>query len=321
MRAALTALLFGIASLGVAESARSQPADAASAAAAEVLFREGRKAADQGDHATACKKFHESNRLDPALGTRFNIADCEEKQGHLASAWTLFKEVGERLPASDDRRSIARRRAEQLEPRIPRLTLRLASSAPAESRVFRGSVELGSASLGVALPLDPGEHEIAVRAPGRTPKTYQVRLDEGQTQTLEVEAGPRSPRAAPVTEPHSTTVEERPSGSRTAGYIVGGAGIAALGLGAVAGLLVLDRKSTVDENCNADKRCNQAGVDAAESGRTWGTISTIGLAAGVFGVGVGTYLVLSSSGEGEPRATLGARSSASGAEAVFTQRW
>jgi hypothetical protein len=318
MRAAWTALLLGITSVALACPAS---ADATDAAAAEALFREGRKAADSGDHRTACHKFRESNRLDPALGTRFNIADCEEKQGKLATAWTLFKEVGERLPASDDRRSIARQRAERLEPRIPRLSLELSPSAPASCRVFRDAVELGNASLGVALPLDPGQHEIVVRAPERKERRYSVTLAEADTQTLQVEPGAPLPRAARAKRPVTVAEAESGSGARTAGYIVGGAGLVGLGVGAVAGLIVLDRKSTVDDNCSSSKQCTQAGFDAAESGRTWGTISTIGLAAGVFGVGLGTYLVLSSSSEEKPATTLTARTSASGGEAVLTTVW
>ena len=38
------------------------------------------------------------DRLDPAIGTVFNIADCEEKLGRLATSWTLFQEVVQRLP-------------------------------------------------------------------------------------------------------------------------------------------------------------------------------------------------------------------------------
>ena len=71
--------------------ARAQ--DARDPAAAEALFREGRTAAQKKDFTTACAKFRESNRLDPAVGTVFNIADCEERLGRLATSWTLFQEV------------------------------------------------------------------------------------------------------------------------------------------------------------------------------------------------------------------------------------
>ena len=55
--------------------------------------------------------------------------------------------------------------------------------------------------------------------------------------------------------------------SRTAGWVVGGIGVAGLLVGGVAGVLTLDRKSTVDANCSEDKRCNPAGYDAAQSGQ------------------------------------------------------
>jgi hypothetical protein len=85
------------------------------------------------------------------------------------------------------------------------------------------------------------------------------------------------------------------SGTKTLGYVVGGVGLAAALTGVVTGILVLDRKHTVDQNCNADKRCNSVGLDAARSGKTLGIATTIALSAGAVGLGAGTYLVLSAS--------------------------
>src|SRR5258706_7329882 len=76
-------------------------------AAAEALFRAGRAAADKGDYVTACPKFEESNRLDPELVTAFNLADCDEHVGKVASAWQLFKEVAHSLSAGGRRVSDA----------------------------------------------------------------------------------------------------------------------------------------------------------------------------------------------------------------------
>jgi hypothetical protein len=56
--------------------------------------------------------------------------------------------------------------------------------------------------------------------------------------------------------------------------------------------LVLERKSTVDQNCT-DHQCNQAGLDAAESGKTLGVVTTVGLLTGAVGLGAATYLFLS----------------------------
>ena len=297
------ALVVAAFSLGAATLApRVALAQSGDSAGAEALFREGRALITQGDVAGACAKFRESNRLDPAVGTVFNIADCEEKLGHLAQAWTLFQEVVQRLPANDDRHGIAEQRAAALEPRLPRLRLRLAASAPAGTRVERDGVELGAASLESALPVDPGNHRLRVSAPGHETREFSIALNEGEQKSLDVSPGPPSAASASlVGKPAERPVDE-PSGSgqKTLGYVVGGVGVAALVTGAVAGVLVLGQKSTVDANCDENKRCNQEGLDAAERGKTLGVVTTVALAAGAVGLGVGTYLVLSAGPTSDP---------------------
>ncbi|MCC6648269.1 MAG: hypothetical protein IT374_22205 [Polyangiaceae bacterium] len=270
----------------------SSAAFAGDAASAEALFVQGRAAADRGDHATACAKFEESNRLDPAPGTVFNLGDCSEKLGKLATAWQYFREVAQRLPASDERVPIAIARAARLDKRTPRLTIRLAASAPAGTVVARDGSELGAASLGVALPVDPGEHQIEVRAAGRRPATRRVTIAEGAQQSLEVDAGPLADGAVgPAPRPDAAGSS---GGRRTAGWIALGAGGVVFGVGVVTGVMVLGKKSTVDANCDADKRCNQAGADAADAGRTLGKVSGVSFVLGAAGLGVGGYLLATS---------------------------
>jgi hypothetical protein len=282
----------------------SAPVLAQSAASAEALFREGRQAADAGDHRLACEKFHESHRLDPAPGTMLNIADCEEKQGHLASAWTFYRAVLQKLPPSDERSTLAKARAQALEPRLPKLTVRLAPNAPSNSRVLRDGVELKSASLDTALPVDPGKHLIEVSAPGHAPRVYEFSLDEGEQRTREVAPGKALDGTSGAGGDASADTSSG-SGKRTLGWVLGGVGVAGLAVGAVTGVMVLGKKSTVDDNCNADKRCNAEGADAAESGKTLGTVSGISFIVGGVALAAGAWLVLSDGGEEQPKSALG----------------
>jgi hypothetical protein len=277
-------------------------AQAKDPAAAEALFREGRALSDAGDIAGACAKFRESDRLDPAVGTTFNIADCEEQLGHLARAWTLFDEVAQRLPTTDKRRAVAQKRAAALEPRLPKLSVRLPADAPAGTRVERDGVELGSASQGTPLPIDPGEHVVVVSAPGRITRSFKVIVSEREIRALDVAPGvpvastPAEPAAVPTSR-EAPLVSERKS--PVLGYVLGGIGAAGLLTGAVAGALVLHEKGVVDDHCDADQRCDDEGLAATKSGKTWGVVTTVGLVTGVVGVGAGTYLIVSAgSGNG-----------------------
>src|SRR5260221_14649709 len=83
-------------------------------AAADALFDSARASMAKGDFAAACEQFRASDKLDPAVGTELNLADCEEKRGHLASAWELYRTVEEQLSEKDERLALAHTRAQAL---------------------------------------------------------------------------------------------------------------------------------------------------------------------------------------------------------------
>ena len=257
-------------------------------AAADELFREGRAASEQHDYLTACAKFRESNRLDPAVGTLFNIADCEDKLGRLATAWTLFQEVAQRLPVDDDRRVIAQKRAQTLESRLPKLSVHLAPSGRADVTVRRDGVVLGRASLDTPLPVNPGEHVVVVVAPGIEPAQFRASVGEGERAQITVALG----NAASAAGATPTSPAGAAHADHTAAYVLGGVGLAGLITGLVAGVSVLSRKGTVRDNC-MDHVCNQTGKDAADSGKTLGVVTTVGFIAGALGLGTATYLFVS----------------------------
>jgi thioredoxin-like negative regulator of GroEL len=77
-------------------------------AGAQALFNDGKKLMTSGKYADACPKLEESQRLAPAIGTKFNLADCYEHTGRLASAWAAFLSVA---AAARKRRATGRRRS------------------------------------------------------------------------------------------------------------------------------------------------------------------------------------------------------------------
>ena len=289
------------------------------------LFKEGRAATTAGDNATACPKFSEAQRLDPAPGTLLNLGLCEEALGKLASAFEHLKAVAAQLPADDKRAKYAADKADAIALKVPRLRISLAPGAPDDTTIERdGRAPVEVRKLGGQIFLDPGEHSIVATAPGRPARRYSVTLAPGEVQSLVLEPGaaagapapPPAPAPAPTPVERAAPPEHAPdvatpgwSTQAKIGFASIGLGGALLATGAVTGAMVLGDKSTVQSSCHGTSVCDsQAGVDAAKQGRTLSIVSTVGFIGGAALAGVGIALVVT----GRPRsATAGARTPAS----------
>jgi hypothetical protein len=264
------------------------------------LFRAGREALQQGDTATACAKFHESYRLEHAVGTILNMAACEEALGELSDAWQHYQDVVHELPENDDRMLIARDRLEQLDQRLPRVTVHLAAGAPEDTRASIGPIELGPASFDTPLPMDPGDYSVRVTAAGMQPRVLDLELREGDRSEITIAPGDVVTELPLLPKPPSLTAAARaPADTNTTarnlrpalGYGLLGAGTASLLVAMVSGVLALDRNGTVQDHC-PDKRCDSTGFAAARSAETLAITSVVSAGAGVVAAGAGLYLLL-----------------------------
>jgi hypothetical protein len=276
-------------------------APASDGVSAQVFFERGRQAAARGDAAEACKNFEESLRLDLAVGTLFNLARCEQDLGRLANAWQHLREGIERLEEKDPRRKQALAAANELEPRVPRLAVRL--SPGASGQVFRDGVELASLSLASPLPVNPGQHVIVVRASGRADASYEVDLRESEQRTIVVAPG----KALPGESADHAPTKTRSSPLRTAGWATAGVGAGALAVGLVTGAVALERSLVVHDHCDDTNACDSTGLDALSTSKPFGAIATVTLIAGAALVATGVVLVILGK---SPPATTGALPSA-----------
>jgi hypothetical protein len=256
-------------------------------AGAEALFRRAREAKAQGDYATACPLFEESQRLDPSVGTLMNVAECEEHAGHLAEAWEHWHEsLDQLLRTRDDRAALARARVEALEARVPKLTIYLSAGAVGGTQVARDGVAIGPASLGVPLPVDPGSHELTVTLAGHETARRTILLEEGQAAEVSLEPGPPSPDgSAPAAPLHAR---------RTWGFVALGAGGVGLTIAVASAVVVLHEKSVVDADCGPKRVCSGPGFDAVGVGKAWVIVNMASSIFTVVAAGAGLTLVLTS---------------------------
>ncbi|MBK8252744.1 MAG: hypothetical protein IPK82_08765 [Polyangiaceae bacterium] len=278
----------------------AKSAFAQDAAAAEALFNKGVAEMEAGHFDVACPALAESQRLDPRPGTMFTLAECEAKAGKIATALVHYEDylrAAELLPGPQKQRhaqrmDIAKTKKASLAPAVPILTLTLPKNAPPDTKVSRDGTELTAASLGVALPVDPGEHVIVTMLRTGERIEQKISLARGEKRAVEVTI-----KSSQVGAPTGSTVVETPnsgdgpSGRRVASYVIGGVGIAGLALGGVMGGLALSSKGVVDEHC-PNKNCDAEGAKALEEGRTTSLVSTIGLGVGAAGVATAVILLL-----------------------------
>lgn len=290
---------------------------------ADALFREARDLVQAGKIAQACPKFAESYRLDPAPGTLYNLAECEEKDGKIASSLERWRTLIDLLTSSnkltDPRLPVARQHTAELTRRVPRLVLRIKAGAPRETVVLYDGVELRAASLNTELPIEPGAHTVLARAAYRHDGEFKIVVKESELKELIVEPGgpddtaPRPAGSGAGASSAGPQVAGAPGGSgapaagsidllspppsmrRTAGLVVGGVGVAALVGAGVTGLMLNNRRDTISERCNpVTKQCDSEGLDAAQSGKTLVPLNLGLWIAGVVGAGAGAYLFFTS---------------------------
>jgi hypothetical protein len=292
---ARTSRLIGLASCALA-TLLAAPARAQNPAAAEALFEQARVAMAAGDYETACARFRDSDKLDPAVGTRFNLADCEEHRGRIATAWSLFRGVAAELSADDDRKPIAEERAHALEARLPYLTLQRTRATPAGVRVHVDGVELGEASFGVALPMDPGAHQLTLlKATGGEAQHSTFMLSEGEHANLPLLLRPEKP-AAPAPPVAAAEPEPSPGSSSRRTWTIASAavGVTGVAVGTVTGIITLSKKGTADRYCKDELQlCSPTGYAANRSGKAYGLASGISFGVGVAGLVAASYLWLS----------------------------
>jgi hypothetical protein len=278
---------------------------------AQSLFEEGKRLMSAGKHAEACPKLEESQRLDPGGGTLLNLALCHELSGKIATAWAEFNEALSlaRRDGRQDRIKAAQEHIAALAPKLPALTLVVSSPAEGQELRMDGAV-VGRAAWGTPLSVDPGSHELRVKAPGKKEWTSTVTIGVGEKRTLSVpeletaegpttEGGvaPRAGHREPGV-PDETPAKSAPASNarRTAGWVVGGVGVVALGVGGYFGLQAFAKRKDSNELCPTDTTCSGPGVTYNQEAYTNAWVSNIGIGVGVVGVAVGTYLILSSGG-------------------------
>jgi hypothetical protein len=240
---------------------------------------------ERGNFAAACPKLEESQRLDPAVGTQYDLGLCYRRIGRLGSAWRTLRSV-ERLAHSTGK--TGREEAAQRELASIRATashLVFVVSEPDVSLAVDGE-HVDPADYDF-YPVDAGEHRIDATASARLPWHGVQSVPERDA------ASGAALRLAipPLTK--AVVVREASNPQHSVGIAllaVGGAGVAA---SVVTGVLLLSAKATADHKCTP-KCVDDDGASAVRRGQTLLPINFVSWIVAGVGLGAGGFLVLRS---------------------------
>jgi hypothetical protein len=289
-------------SLVLAVGTLCREASATDPATATMLFNEGRQLVGEGRYGEACPKFEESQRLDPGIGTQFNLADCYQHTDRFASAWALFLDVASAAGGTGQqaREVLARKRAAALEPKVSKLLI----AAPrniAGLELRRNGEPVRAVLWNRPIPVDPGSYTIEASAPRKKTwsvvetvaangATVSVTVPELDDEAEKAAPGPAEVAARSSSEPAAAlgtpTAESNPGQvERTIALAVGGAGVVAVGVGSFFGVRSISKHSDYERLCRGSA-CQPAAGPLHDEAVSAGNVSTVMFVLGAaFGAG------------------------------------
>ncbi len=292
--------------------------------AARPLFEEGRKLMKAGKTAEACSKFEAAARLTQTSGVRLNLAVCWEKLGRIASAWEMYEEARAIAERAGDKAQLelSEKGKMALEPKLPHVLVSVPAAVGAVQglHVMRDGEPVLSGAWGVAVPVDPGTHEISASAPEHRPWSTKVDIQAGaatvtvtipqlDAESMPVVVAPPAPEhvAPSLTAPSrgssgstfgapsdATPAQPSAPGStqRWLGIAAAGLGVVGLGIGSYFGLHASSLKNDYLSH-ESGGHCSDAECQAdSQSAASAGNASTAFFVAGAVLAGGGVALWL-----------------------------
>lgn len=306
----IAAGLIATASSFVGSSVHAQ--QGTSASIAEQLFLQGRALMQEKKYESACEKFRASYDLDrSATGTLLNLALCHEATHKTATAWAEFRQVAaESMGRREERVVLAREHEQKLFPLLPWLRIEVPPGSRVRdlSLVLDSGAPIAEPAWGADFPIDPGKHVLRIAAPRMQSAERTITIGPSERQRIVI--APLAPEpdgkaatlddAAPQPPDDGSSTRTR----RMIGFALGGAGIAAIGVGLGFGVVAAKRNDEAKSLCPADRCASQDLKDNASqklsSSNASANIANVAVGAGALFLAGGVVLVLTAPRASDP---------------------
>ena len=281
-----------------ATSADAQPEDAR--ANARALAEKGDSAFATGRCDRAIPLWKEADAAFTAPSIELRIAHCQALIGRVVDAANTLQTIAQR-PLPPDAPEAFKSAQAQAVSELPTVRARVATlelrppKGVVITRITVDEVEVDAKKTTFAI--DPGRHAVRVAA-GNATWDGPVQIEDGEHRIV----------------PIHTILEPGPEPSHTlrnVGFVVGGVGVAALGVGTILGIAAIDQSKALDRDCGPSRTaCPASDNDRISRLKTFSTLTDVFLGSGVVLVAAGGFLILrdlrSEKPPGKVRLTVGA---------------
>lgn len=290
-------------------------------AIAQARFSKGRDLFLAKAYDAALVEFRAAAELLESPNARLYIARCERELGKYAAAYVDFQraasEAADRAqtdPRYLTTRDSARQEGSAVEPKLGRVTI-LSPTPPAGASITVNGNAVVMAALGVAGPIDPGKVEVVAQASGYVTfkRVVEVGAGEGIEVTIKWDVDPNAKKPDPPVNPPPKDPNDGPGnanpppgdgppvepppdhqvkvggGARTAGFVLGGLGVAGVVTFGVLAGLAQSRFDSLKSTCGG--RCDASYEDKIKGGESLQLGANVALGVGGAFLVVGAILV------------------------------
>ena len=248
-----------------------------------------RSLAEKGDSAFAAGRcdraiplWKEADQSFPAPSIELRVAHCQALLGHVVDASQTLDEIARKVLPADAPDAFKAAQVQAVS-ELPTLRARVATleiAMPEGMALTQVTIDEVAIDLQKKpFLIDPGRHAVRVVTATAT-WNGPVEIADGEHHTV---------RMQKILEPGP-----EPSHSlRNVGLVVGGVGVAALGIGTVLGIAAVDKGKPLDAECGPSRNnCPASESDRITTVKTYSTLSDVFLVSGAVLTIAGGYLIV-----------------------------
>ncbi len=253
------------------------------------LYKEAVDLANAGRWADAAEKLRAVLAIRSSPKVRFTFGQAEEHVGKLATAYDAYAQALADAEAAreTDVADTAGGALHALAPRVPIVRVKVTGVGASAATA---TIDEHAAKVGDLVRVDPGDHVVAVSAPGARAAQSKLTIAEGQRIEVPVQlvaedfqTAPAATRAPVPAEPEAEPAPETPSGPfpwRTVGLVAAGVGVVGLGVGTYFGIDAISKNNTSNQTGCSGNTCTQGAYTTRQDAISSATVSTIAFVAG-----------------------------------------